>query len=105
MLQKIIWTHEALVQLTEIEDYISKASPERAAKFIDQLIGRAEAVLSDKPRAGRTVPEIANPDIRELIFKNYRIVYRLNENNVEILTVFEGHRLLQIGDLEISFCL
>jgi len=98
---KIIWAYEALVQLTEIEDYISKDSLERAARFIDQLIERAEAVLSDKPRVDRTVPEIANPDIRELIFKNYRIIYRLNENNVEILTVFEGHRLLRIGEIDL----
>ncbi len=87
------------MQLTEIEDYISKDSSERAARFVNQLIERAEAVLSDKPQAGRIVPEIANPNIRELIFKNYRIVYRLNENNVEILTVFEGHRLLRIGEI------
>jgi len=29
---------------------------------------------------GRVIPEIANPDIREMIFKKYRIVYRLNAN-------------------------
>ena len=96
---KIIWTHEALVQLTEIEDHISKDSPERAARFIDQLIEHAEEALSDKPLVGRTVLEIANPDVRELIFKKYRIVYRLNENSIEILTVFEGHRLLPIDEI------
>ena len=96
---KIIWTHEALVQLTEIEDYISKDSPERAARFVDQLIERAEGALSGNPRVGRTVPEIANSDIRELLLNNYRIVYRLNKNNIEILTVFEGHRLLRIDEI------
>jgi len=98
---KIIWTHEALVQLTEIEDYISKDSPERAARFIDQLIEHVEEALSDQPRVGRTVLEIANPDIRELIFKKYRIVCRLNENSIEILTVFEGHRLLRIDEIDL----
>jgi addiction module RelE/StbE family toxin len=97
---KIIWTQEALEQLTEIEDYISKDSPERATRFVDQLIDHAKS-LSDKPRIGRTVPEIAHPDIRELIFKKYRIVYRLNEKCVEILTVFEGHRLLRIGEIDL----
>jgi addiction module RelE/StbE family toxin len=95
---KIKWTHEALEQLTEIEDFIAKDSPERAAVFVDQLIGHAEDSLPDNPRMGRTVPEIANPDIRELIFKKYRIVYRLTENHIEILTVFEGHRLLRIDE-------
>ena len=98
---KIKWTNEALEQLMEIEEYISKDSPERAAVFVDQLIEHAEDSLPGNPRIGRTVPEIANPDIRELLFKKYRIVYRLTEKNIEILSVFEGHRLLRIDELGI----
>jgi plasmid stabilization system protein ParE len=94
----ILWTQEALDRLIEIEDYISKESPERAVRFVDQIIGCAES-LYEGPRKGRTVPEIANPDIRELIFGKYRIVYRLNEDSVEILTFFEGHRLLRLDEL------
>jgi addiction module RelE/StbE family toxin len=92
---KIRWSHEALERLIEIEEYISKDSRARAIQFVDQLIEHAE-LLSDKPRMGRTVTELANPDIRELIFKKYRIVYRLKANCIEILTVFEGHRLIRI---------
>lgn len=95
---KIKWTKEALEQLIEIEEYISKDSPERAANFVDQLIEHAEDSLPDNPRVGRAVPEIANPEIRELIFRKYRIVYRLTENSIEILSVFEGHRLLRIDE-------
>ena len=95
---EVKWTQESLEQLLEIEDYISRDSQERAARFVDQLVEHAE-LLSDKPRMGRTVPEIANPDIGELIFKKYRIVYRLNANCIEILTVFEGHRLLRIDEI------
>ena len=97
---KIKWTHEALDRLIEIEEYISKDCPSRAVQFMDQLIEHAE-VLSDKPRIGRTVPELANPDIRELVFKKYRIVYRLKANCIEILTVFEGHRMLRIDECDV----
>jgi len=96
---KIIWTHEALERLLEIEHFISQDSPERAEKFVDQIIEHAES-LSDGPLRGRTVPEISNPDIRELIFRKYRIVYRINGNNLDILTVFEGHRLLRKEEVE-----
>ncbi len=96
---KIKWTNEALEQLIEMEEFISKDSPERAEIFVDQLIEHAEDSLPDNPRMGRIVPEIANPDIRELIFKKYRIVYRLTENSIEILSVFEGHRLLRIDEI------
>jgi addiction module RelE/StbE family toxin len=97
---QIIWTQEALEQLIAIEDYIAKGNPERAAKFVDQIIEQAES-LPDNPRLGRVVPEIANPDIRELIFNKYRIVYRLSETRMEILTVFEGHRLLRIEEINL----
>jgi toxin ParE1/3/4 len=98
---KILWTREALRQLTEIEDFIAKDSAERAAKFVDEFVAHTEAVLPGEPRIGRTVPEISNPDIRELIFKKYRIVYRINMNNLVILTVFEGHRLLPVDDVDL----
>ena len=95
---KILWTREALQQLTEIEDFIAKDNAERAAKFVDEIVAHAESVLPGEPRIGRTVPEISNPDIRELIFRKYRIVYRINKNNLEILTAFEGHRLLRVDE-------
>lgn len=98
---KILWTREALKQLTEIEDFIAKDNAERAAKFVDEIVEHAESVLPGEPRIGRMVPEISNPDIRELIFKKYRIVYRVNKSNLEILTVFEGHRLLRVDEIGI----
>lgn len=97
---KLVWTHEALERLTGIENYISNDSPERAARFVDQLIAHAES-LEDTPRAGRIVPEIAHPDIRELIFRKYRIVYRIKEDSIEVLTVFEGHMLLRINESDL----
>jgi len=51
---------------------------------------------------GRMVPEILNPLIRELIVKNYRIIYRLKKTNIEILTVHEGHRLLRLDEIDID---
>ena len=96
---KVIWTQEALAQLIEIEDFIANDSPKRAAEFVDEIIDHAEAILPDTPSIGRMVPEINNANIRELIFKKYRLVYRVNKKNIEILTVFEGHRLLRIDEI------
>jgi addiction module RelE/StbE family toxin len=97
---RIKWTNETLIRLFEIEDFISQDSLERAEKFVDQIIEHAET-LSDKPLRGRTVPEISNPDLRDLIFKKYRIVCRIKGNSLYILTVFEGHRLLRIDEIEV----
>jgi plasmid stabilization system protein ParE len=97
--RKVLWTREALGQLTEIEDFTAKDSAERAEKFVDEIVAHAESLLPGDPRIGRTVPEISHPDIRELLFKKYRIVYRVNKNTVAILTVFEGHRLLRVDEI------
>ena len=90
-----------MLRLFEIEDFISQDSPDRAGKFVDQIIEHTKS-LSNNPLSGRTVPEISNPDIRELVFKKYRIVYRIKGSNLDILTVFEGHRLLRLDELEVT---
>ncbi len=97
---RIRWTQESLDRLLEIEAFISMDSSDRANKFVNDIIDHTEKTLSGRIRLGRVVPEISNPDIREIIFKKYRIVYRLNKNLAEILTVFEGHRLLRIDEIE-----
>jgi len=91
---KIFWTKEALLRLQEIEEYISRDNPIIAIEFVNKLISVAETIV-DFPEKGRIVPELSFENIRELIHKNYRIVYLIKENSIDILTVFEGHQLLR----------
>jgi len=92
---KIVWARRALEDLIEIERYIAKDSQQTAIQFTDHIIERCEN-LKDHPGMGRIVPEISSPKIRELIIKNYRIVYQYTAVEIQILTVFEGHRLLPL---------
>jgi len=91
---KLFWTKEALVRLQEIEEYISKDNSIAAIEFVEKLISVTETLI-DYPEKGRIVPELALENIRELIYKNYRIVYLIKKNAIDILTVFERHQLLQ----------
>ncbi len=95
---RVVWTQEALDRLFDIEDFISQNSPQRAVRFINYLMQRGEG-LSKNPLIGRIVPEISSPNIREIIAKKYRIIYKIQENKIEILTVFEGHKLLSLEEL------
>ncbi len=95
---KVVWSKEALRRLIEIEEYISLDNPERAVHFVDRLIERAEQI-KDYPYQGRVVPEFAVNEIREVFVKTYRIVYRISENSIEILTVYEGHKLLKSSEI------
>ena len=91
---KIFWTKEALLRLQDIEEYISRDNPIAAIEFVDKLISVAETIV-DYPEKGRIVPELSIEKIREVLHKNYRIVYLIKKNSIDILTVFEGHQLLK----------
>ena len=39
--------------------------------------------------------------VRSVIFRKHRIVSRIKKNNLDILTVFEGHRLMRIDEIEL----
>ena len=90
----LIWTKEALDQLNSIETYIGQNNPERAEQFILFLINSTKSITNNS-KIGRIVPEITNPKIREIIVKQYRIVYQIKNKNIEILTVFNGQKQLK----------
>ena len=90
---KITWTEKASRNLHDIYEYISRDSEIYAARFVKSLI-KAPKRLEDMPYSGRIVPEFENENFREVIYRNYRIVYRLVGKNkdVEILAVVHGAR-------------
>ena len=90
---KVVWTERAWERLTEIEAFVARDNPEAAVRLLDKLIARGEA-LGRYPDRGRKLPEIPGSGFRELVVNSYRIVYRRVPNAIEVLTVFEGHRLL-----------
>jgi plasmid stabilization system protein ParE len=66
-------------------DYISKDSPERARKFKNELIAELKKIVP-KPYKHRQSIYFNNTEVRDLVFKGYVIVFRINEaeNAVEI---------------------
>jgi len=51
--------------------------------------------LKDFSERGRIVPELFNSNIRELLVKEYRLIYGLEESRVVILGIIHGRRDLQ----------
>lgn len=95
----VVWTAEALRMLEEIERFIAQHNPQRASAFIDRLLEKGDTIASF-PSMGRVVPELAQPEIREILVGKYRIVYKETPDQIVILTVFEGHRSLRFEELE-----
>ena len=76
---KVIWAPSARLDLKEIVSYIAEDNPEIAQRFGLTLIDATKS-LASLPVRGRVVPELGSPQIREVIFKPYRIIYRVKEN-------------------------
>src|SRR5262249_39937873 len=86
------WTRRAEADLEAISDYIAADDPVAAARWAEKLLERArKAALL--PFGSRVVPEFKMEDLPEVQLRTYRIVYRIRGHEVEVLTVFEGHRL------------
>lgn len=92
---KLIWTDQAIDDLSAIGDYISESSEKYAKLTVKKLYDRTE-ILKTFPLAGRIVPEKSAENIRELIEGNYRIIYEIAPDNiVYIHTVYHSARDLQ----------
>jgi toxin ParE1/3/4 len=61
--------------------------------MVDRLTRRSEQI-ADHPLSGRKVPEYDVEDIRELIEKPYRIIYRIKQDRIDVLAVIHGAQLL-----------
>ena len=92
---RIEWTDRSLEDLNHIHNYIARDSKSYATVFSKKLYETVQK-LKDFPNMGRIVPEVNIPSVREIIFQNYRIIYRVRTEYIEIITVFHGSRLLKL---------
>lgn len=85
------WTSTAKRDLKKIHDYIAEDS-RYYAKNVSETIANKTKRLNDSPEMGRRVPELDDPNIRELIIFSYRLVYEVKADHVDILTIIHGKR-------------
>ena len=95
---KILWSPLAIDRASEIAEYIAQDKLSAAAKWIDTVFSKVEQ-LKSTPEIGRLVPEIRNNQFRELIYGNYRIIYRIEKKQISILTIRHGKQILPIDEI------
>lgn len=88
---QVRWSLTAGTDLQEIEDFIARDSVLHAVTFVDRIVESAETLLKT-PHIGRVVPEFNRQDLREVIFRGYRIVYLVQDDTAFILRVVHGAR-------------
>jgi len=91
---RIVLSKIAKQDLRDIVNYIRRNSVHYAyleKKKIQEAIDQ----LSTQPTMGRTVPDQENENLREIIFRNYRIIYQIvGTTKIEILTIHHHSGLL-----------
>lgn len=85
------WSKLAISDLDDIISYISLDSEEHARIFAAKIIDSIETT-SAFPYSGRVVPELNDELIREKVFNNIRIIYRIKDNVIEVVRVLHSAR-------------
>ena len=96
---EVRWAPQAAEDLNSIVEFIARDSPQYAGLLVVDIFQAVERIAAF-PQSGRKVPELNDPVVREVILGNYRLVYRLKDANLDLLTIYHGARLLDPSKLE-----
>jgi addiction module RelE/StbE family toxin len=91
---KIEWAEVAENDLKSIIEYIAEDSPVNALKILKKIKQKASNLYT-LPERGRIVPELQDQGIliyRELIIPPWRIIYRISEMKVYVLSVLDARQ-------------
>lgn len=88
---QVIWAPAAVKDAEDIAEYVARDSADQAALLVARLIEATDR-LAEFPESGRIIPEIAHPACREIIVGAYRVMYRLEGDQVWITGIVHGAR-------------
>jgi toxin ParE1/3/4 len=93
------WSMQARKDLEVLSDYYRDASPSFAERFEEQILESTRR-LQAFPRSGRMIPEAEDEQLREVIYREYRIMYHVDESAQEVLILTVLHSSRQFGGFE-----
>ena len=90
---RVHWTNTAIDHLLAIHAYAAQQSRPYADRLIDRLTRRSEQI-GRFPQSGRMLPERRREDLREVIERPYRIIYRVKSEQIDVLAVVHSAQQL-----------
>jgi len=84
---EVILTDRFLRRVENYSDYFALDDIPTAVKWAREVIKRCEQ-LQSYPQSGRIVPEFSRPEIQELIHGNYRLIYEIKTDRIDMLTIW-----------------
>ncbi len=95
---RILWSPLAVDRVSEIAGYIAQDNPAAAEAWTTTVFEKVDG-LKAFPESGRIVPETNDKRIRELLYGNYRIVYRIEHKRISVLSVRHGKQILPVDEI------
>lgn len=96
---QVRWSRRIIAELHEAREYLQPFSPASAERLTDAIFAKG-TLLENQPLLGRVVPEAERPDVRELFYKKYRLIYRVvSETEILMLTLHPALRPLVADSL------
>ena len=92
--REVKWSPEATEDLESIAEYIARDSEFYARAVVTEILSVSRSIR-DFPLIGRVVPEIGDERIRERFVYSYRLVYRIEPEQILVVAVIHGQRLLE----------
>ena len=90
---KVRWTRTAIEHLASIYECIGRDSARYARRMVDRITSRSRQI-GQFPRSGQMVPEYQDPDIREVLEGQFRVIYEVTVREIHVLAVIHGAQLL-----------
>lgn len=95
--RKVLWANMAENDLARIIEYIADDSPSNAVRVLNTIKDKATSLYHSRER-GRIIPELHEHGIlqyRGLIVPPWRIVYRISEDSVYVLSVLDSRQNIE----------
>jgi len=96
---KIILSKISIIDLESIVEYYINLNSSTAKRYYDEIMAKIYK-LKEFPEIGRFVPELFEDfdnKYRELIYENFRIIYRIENLEIKIIRIIDARRLLEIN--------
>ena len=90
---KVRWTRTAIGHLASIYEYIGRDSPRYGRRMVDRITSRSRQIARF-PRSGQMVPEYQDPDVREVLEGQFRVIYEVAAKEIRVLAVIHGMQLV-----------
>jgi toxin ParE1/3/4 len=94
----VLLTEDAVVDLEDLYSHISEHDSTQKSDYVLDQIESKFISLSEMPDRGVYPGELINlgiRDYREIFFKPYRIIYKVDGENVYVYLIVDGRRDMQ----------